>query len=137
MDNSFFSEFNELLKTIFTKEEPSIVPADDNFPTYLALRYISFYHPKLALFVNQTLNNYELIQNIPDQVEAYKLIKAVIPKAPWHFIKYVGKKKSKTQYQEGVKEEDIKRFAELLEISTREIRQYFRDMDELANRTSA
>lgn len=131
MDNSFFSEFNELLKSIFTKEEVHVVPEIANFPTYLALKYISFYHPKLALFVNQTLNNYELMQNMPDQVEVYKLIKAVIPKAPWHFIKYIGKKKSKTQYQEGIKEEDIKHLAELMEVSTREIRQYFRDLDEL------
>lgn len=136
MESGFFAEFNELLKSIFTKEEVNIKPEIANFPTYLVLKYISFYHPKLVLFVNQTLNNYDLMQNMPDQMEVYKLIKAVIPKAPWHFIKYISKKKSKTQYQEGITEEELKHLAELLEISTREMRQYFRDLDELENRTA-
>lgn len=137
METNFFPEFQSLLKSIFTKEDADVVPEMGNFPTYLALRYISFYHPKLALFVNETLNNYDLMQSMPDQVDVYKLIKAVIPKAPWRFIKYASKKKSKTQYKEGVSEEQLKQFAELLEISTREVRQYFRYLDELQDRTSA
>lgn len=126
-----FPEFNELLKSIFTKEEVTTKPNTDNFNVYLVNRYISMYHPKLCLFINQTMNNYELIQNIIELDDLYKTYKAVVPKVPYRYIEYIKRPSSKTQYKERISEEDIKRYAELMEISTREVRQYLLELDKL------
>lgn len=128
-----FPEFNELLKSIFTKENVKVKPSTDNFNPYLVNRYISMYHPKLCMFINETMNNYDLIQGLDDSEVLYKTYRAVIPKAPYRFIEYIGRGKSKTQAKNNISDDDIKQFAELLEISTREVRQYLKLLDLVNN----
>lgn len=129
-----FYEFNSLLRGIFTKEEVKVKPSADNFNAYLVNRYLSMYHPSLLLFINNTMNDYEMIQNIDDCETLYKMYRAVIPKAPYRFIEYIGRGKSQTQTENNISDEDIKQFAELLEISTREVRQYLKDFDSLRHK---
>lgn len=121
-----FEEFYKLLNSLYTKEDVPIKPSSDNFNVFLVNRYISMYHPKMCVFVNETMNNYEMMQNITDIDTIYKMYKAVIPKLPPTKTKYIKRPISKAQQKNEVTENDIKQFATLLEISTREVRDYLK-----------
>ena len=124
-----FEEFYKLLNSLYTKEDISIKPTEDNFNAFLVNRYISMYHPKLCIFINETMNNYEMMQNITDSDTLYKTYKAVVPKLPIVKIQYIKRPISKAQQKNEVTEDTIKQFANLLEVSTREIRQYLKEIN--------
>lgn len=125
MDN--FEEFYKLLNSLYTKEDIPIVPNEKNFSVYFANRYISMYHPKMCVFINETMNDYEMLQDIiTDPETLYKMYKAVIPKLPVIKTQYIKRPTSKAQRRKEVTEDDIKQFATLLEVSTREVREYLK-----------
>lgn len=121
-----FEEFYKLLKSLYTKEDIPIKPTTDNFDVFLVNRYISMYHPKMCIFINETMNNYEVMQNITDLDTVYEMYKAVIPKLPPTKTKYIKRTTSNAQQRNEVTEADIKQFATLLEVSTREVREYLK-----------
>lgn len=117
-----FDEFFPLLKSIFTKNECSIVPSADNFNTYLAARYVSFYHPSLNELLNETLNNYKINQLFLNPEDGYKFLKGLIPKLPYKHIKYIKKENVQKQREMNISDESIKKIASYLELSQREVR---------------
>lgn len=127
-----FDEFNILLRSLFTKEEVSIVPSMYNFDVFMLNRYISMVNPTFCKFINQILNNYELVAGIEDRSDLYKTYKAVLPKMDKVRFPYLKRKTSKRENRKEVNNEDILQYANLLEISTREVRMYLKLLDNLA-----
>lgn len=127
-----FDEFNILLRSLFTKEEVSIVPSMYNFDVFMLNRYISMVNPTFCKFINQILNNYELVAGIEDRNDLYKTYKAVLPKMDKVRFPYLKRKTSKRENRKEVNNEDILQYANLLEISTREVRMYLKLLDNLA-----
>lgn len=127
-----FDEFNILLRSLFTKEEVSIVPTMYNFDVFMLNRYISMVNTTFCKFINQILNNYELVAGIEDKNDLYKTYKAVLPKMDKVRFPYLKRKTSKRENRKEVNNEDILQYANLLEISTREVRMYLKLLDNLA-----
>ena len=119
-----FQQFFILLKSLFTKEVVDIEPTDENFPLYLVNRYISFYHPNLCIFIDNTTNRYDNAQSFLDPAIAYKTLCAMLPKLPFTRIDYVKKRVSERAQNKGVTNEQLKQLADLLEISKREVLNY-------------
>ena len=82
-----FDEFFPLLKSIFTKKSCNITPTAENFNTYLATRYISFYHPSLCEILNESVNKFDINKIFDDPEDGFKFLKALIPKHPYKHIK--------------------------------------------------
>lgn len=125
-----FDEFFKLLTAAYTKQDARVTPNEDNFLPFIANRYLSMYSPQMCIFVNATLNDYNLIQNLGDYDALYKTYVAVLPKLPYKRLEYIKRPVSKAQSENKVSEEDIKQLASLLEISTREIRIYLKNLEE-------
>ena len=125
-----FDEFFPLLKSIFTKKCVNIIPTAENFNTYLAIRYISFYHPSLCEVLNETLNRYKINAGFNTPEDGYKFLMALIPKLPYKHIKYEKKQAIANQRKKDISDETIKKLADYLEISQREIRNIFLNYDE-------
>lgn len=118
---SSFPEFFTLLKSIFTKEPVSILPKEDNFNYRLALRYISFYHPNLCIYIDEVLNRHDKESMMTDPAICYKTFRAIIPKLPWIKIPFVRKGVTNILKEYNITDEEIKHLAELLECSKREV----------------
>ena len=119
-----FQQFFALLRSIFTKEVLDIEPTDENFPLYLANRYISFFHPNLCIFIDDAMNRYDKAQLLLEPKLAYKTLRAIIPKLPYSRIDYVKKPASERVKNTSVSDEQLKQLADLLEISKREVLSY-------------
>jgi hypothetical protein len=117
-----FDEFFPLLKSIFTKDDCDIVPCAENFNVYLAVRYISFYHPSLCEVLNESINKYKINAMFNDAEDGYKFLKGLIPKLPYRHIKYIKKESVKKQREQEIPDEVITKIANYLEISQREVR---------------
>lgn len=117
-----FDEFFPLLKTIFTKKSCNITPTTDNFNLYLAVRYISFYHPSLCEIINESINKYKISALFNEPEESYKFLKALIPKLPYKHIKYIKKESIKKMHDKNISDDIINKLANYMEISKREIR---------------
>lgn len=117
-----FDDFFQLLKSIFTKKQCNIIPTAENFNTYLATRYISFYHPNLCEILNESINKYKINVNFNDPEDGYKFLMKLIPKLPYKHIKYEKKRASSEMKKRNISDESIKKIAEYLEISQREVR---------------
>lgn len=117
-----FDEFFPLLKSIFTKKNCNIMPTAENFNTYLAVRYISFYHPSLCEILNETVNKFKINSMFNDPEEGYNFLKSLIPKLPYKHIKYIKKESVQNQRNKNISDETIAKLANYLEISRREIR---------------
>lgn len=117
-----FDEFFPLLKSIFTKKKCDITPCADNFNTYLATRYISFYHPSLCEILNESINKFDINKIFNDSEEGYKFLMALIPKLPYKHIKYIKKESVKKQQDNHIDDMAIAKIANYLEISQREVR---------------
>ena len=126
-----FDEFNILLRSLFTKDDVSIIPTVYNFDVYMLNRYISMVNPTFCKFINQVLNSYELVASIENKVDLYKMYKAVLPKMDNVRFCYIKRKTSRSENRKEVNNEDIIQYARLLEISAREIRQYLKEIDSL------
>lgn len=117
-----FDEFFPLLKSIFTKVDCDISPNNENFNTYLAARYISFYHPSLCELLNESINNYKINSIFNEPEDGYNFLKALIPKLPYKHIKYIKKESVKNQRDKNISDEAVAKIANYLEISQREVR---------------
>lgn len=117
-----FDEFFPLLKSIFTKKSCNITPTADNFNVYLAVRYISFYHPSLCEILNESVNKFKINSMFNEPDEGYKFLKALIPKLPYKHIKYIKKESVKNQRDKNITDETVTKLANYLEISSREVR---------------
>lgn len=118
-----FWEFMKLLESIFTKNKCDIIPNEGNFNTFLAMRYITFFHPSLCDYMNQSINRYKTYYNFLTPNEGYNFLKNIIPKLPWHKIKYISKGSSEKMKERGLTNTKIKQIASYLEISEREVYQ--------------
>ena len=98
------------------------MPTVENFNVYLATRYISFYHPSLCEALNETINKYKINANFNDPEDGYKFLMGLIPKLPYKHIKYEKKQSVSHQREKNISDETIKKFADYLELSQREIR---------------
>jgi hypothetical protein len=117
-----FDEFFPLLKSLFTKKQCDITPTSENFNTFLATRYLSFYHPSLCEILNESINKFKINAMFNDPQEGYNFLKALIPKLPYKHIKYIKKEAVKKQREKAIPDESISKLANYLEISTREVR---------------
>ena len=118
-----FDEFFPLLKSIFTKKCYNINPTADNFNTYLAVRYISFYHPSLCELLNESVNKFKINSMFNEAEDGYNFLKALIPKLPYKHIKYIKKESVKNLRDKNIPDETVTKLANYLEVSQREIRQ--------------
>ena len=118
-----FDEFFPLLKSIFTKKCCNINPTADNFNTYLAVRYISFYHPSLCELLNESVNKFKINSMFNEAEDGYNFLKALIPKLPYKHINYIKKESVKNLRDKNIPDETVTKLANYLEVSQREIRQ--------------
>lgn len=117
-----FNEFFSLLKSIFTKERCEIKPTEENFNVYMILRYISFYHPTICIYINETFNNYNVFSKFLSPEDAYKYLKAIIPKLPYTKISYIKKPSTQKLKKRNIDDSKIEKLASYFEISKREVR---------------
>lgn len=117
-----FDEFFPLLKSIFTKKQCNILPTAENFNTYLATRYISFYHPSLCELLNESINKYKINAAFNEAEDGYKFLMGLIPKLPYKHINYEKKQAVKQQRDKHISDETVTRLARYFELSEREIR---------------
>lgn len=117
-----FNEFFSLLKSIFTKEKCEIKPTEENFNVYMILRYISFYHPTICIYINETFNNYNVFSKFLSPEDAYKYLKAIIPKLPYTKISYIKKPTTQKLKKRNIDDSKIEKLASYFEISKREVR---------------
>lgn len=89
-----FPEFYRLLDEILTKRPCGVAPTEDNFDAYLMNRYVSFYSPALAAFVDSTANRLGFFECCGgDPAAEFRLLKAVVPRVPSRRVKYVSRKR--------------------------------------------
>ena len=117
-------QFFNLLRSVFTKEDPGIEPTEDNFSLFLMNRYISFAHPNLCIYIDEMMNRNDKAQFLTNPKAAYNTLRAILPKLPYTRISYVKKIVSERAQNNGVTDEQLKQLADLLEISKREILLY-------------
>ena len=117
-----FNEFFSLLKSIFTKERCEIKPTEENFNVYMILRYISFYHPTICIYINETFNNYNVFSKFLSPEDAYKYLKVIIPKLPYTKISYINKPTTQKLKKRNIDDSKIEKLASYFEISKREVR---------------
>lgn len=117
-----FDEFYKLLRQVLDKIDCSVQPSPENFNMFMANRYLSFYHPEMAKLVNETSNKLDVSLERPLGEPAFDYLCAVIPKVKSKFIKYIKKPAVENQRNKSISDDEIKEFAEYMELSTREIR---------------
>ena len=129
-----FKEFYSLLDEAITKEKSKLSPSEENFDVFLMNRYISFYHPEIAIHLSKTVNKLGFIPDDNKEMQ-FLTIKAILPKLPKRFIQYV-KKPSVVESQKcNFSDEDIYLEAKLNECSKREIRNMILEKDNYAKRS--
>lgn len=129
-----FAEFFILLRCLLTKEDLGIKPSDENFSTYLAMRYVSFVHPNMCVYVDEVVNDYKKYQMAADPKNGFEFLKAILPKLPYRKINYIKKPITTAVNKQEISDEELKHLAELLEISKREVLLYISIIDNLANK---
>jgi len=117
-----FNEFYKLLDEAITKEHSNIIPSKDNYNTFIFNRYLSFYHPEIAIHISKTSNRNAWIPDGDNEELAWKGIRALLPKLPKTFIQYVKKPAVVAAQELNVSEDFIMREAMFNECSKREIR---------------
>lgn len=129
-----FNEFYKLLDEAITKDKSGIIPSGQNFNTFLFNRYLSFYHPEISILIAKTSNRLGFIPDSDDQF-AWKSIKAILPKLPKSFIKYVKKPSVIATQEFDFTDQEIFIEAKLNECSKREIRNMILEKDNYAKRS--
>ena len=117
-----FKDFYKLLDEVMTKDDSGIFPTNENYSQFLMNRYLSFYHPEIAVHISKTTNIMNWIPESDDENMSFKCIKSVIPKIPKVFIQYQKKPSVIINEELGVYEDEITEEAKLNECSKREIR---------------
>lgn len=86
-----FKEFYKLLDVALTKEKTDITPSEENYNNYIFNRYLSFYHPEIAIYITKTSNRINWLPHGDNEEMSWKGIRALLPKLPKTFIQYVKK----------------------------------------------
>lgn len=122
-----FKEFYKLLDVALTKEKIDITPSEENYNTYIFNRYLSFYHPEIAILIVKTSNRVNWLPHGENEELSWKGIRALLPKLPKTFIQYVKKPSVMATQELNVSEDFIKEEAMFNECSKREIRDLILD----------
>jgi hypothetical protein len=100
---------------LLDKAEP-----EKEFTPFLVQRWLSMYSSPFTQILNSSTN---LLWNcVDDNYEWYKLFMVVIPKSRMKSISYI--KKSKKEHRTDKNADLVKKLAERLELSRREIKEY-------------
>lgn len=122
-----FKEFYKLLDVALTKEKIDITPSEENYNTYIFNRYLSFYHPEIAILIAKTSNRVNWLPHGENEELSWKGIRALLPKLPKTFIQYVKKPSVMATQELNISEDFIKEEAMINECSKREIRDLILD----------
>lgn len=117
-----FKEFYKLLDGAISKEHVDIVASQDNYNSFLLNRYLSFYHPEITIYIAKTANKVNWLPDGDIDSAAWQGIRALLPKLPKTFIKYVKKPAVIAAQELDISEEQIAEEAMFNECSKREIR---------------
>lgn len=117
-----FKEFYKLLDEAITKESSGVIPSDENYNQFIFNRYLSFYHPQIAIFLSKTSNRTNWIPEGDDEEMSFKCLRSILPKLPKKFIQYIKKPAINFDDELEISDEVIKEEAAFLECSKREIR---------------
>jgi hypothetical protein len=98
------------------------IEGQSNFIPFLINRWISFYSPVHACFINETFN--KLSSLFDDKAEYYKLYCNLTPKVKFKKIEYVKKRKEKDKKEISVEDDMIRIFAKNNFLSSRELKLY-------------
>ena len=122
-----FKEFYKLLDEAITKEVSDVVVSEENYNSFIFNRYLSFYHPQIAILLAKTTNRVHWIPDGEDEEMSFKCVKGILPKLPKAFIQYVKKPAVVAAQELEITEDEIKDEAAFLECSKREIRNLILD----------
>lgn len=122
-----FKEFYKLLDGALTKEKTDITPSDENYNNYIFNRYLSFYHPEIAIYIAKTSNRVNWLPHGDNEEMSWKGVRALLPKLPKTFIQYVKKPAVVAAQELNVSEDFIKEEAMFNECSKKEIRDLILD----------
>ena len=117
-----FKEFYKLLDEAITKDESDIMISDENYNPFIFNRYLSFYHPQIAILLAKTTNRVHWIPDGENEEMSFKCMKGILPKLPKAFIQYIKKPAVVAAQELEITEDEIKDEAMYLECSKREIR---------------
>lgn len=117
-----FKEFYKLLDEAITKEKSDVVASEENYNSFIFNRYLSFYHPQIAILLAKTTNRNNWIPDENDEEMSFKCMKGILPKLPKSFIQYVKKPAVIVAQELEITEDDIREEAVFHECSKREIR---------------
>lgn len=96
------------------------IDEEQTYNIYMINRWISFYSPKMARLINNTVNRYWPILSLKQ--DHYKFLVGVIPQSPFKRIAYI--KKVKPEEKEKDYSNVIKLLATNLQLSQREVTMY-------------
>lgn len=117
-----FKEFYKLIDGALTKEKTDVIPSSENYANFIFNRYLSFYHPQIAIYIAKTSNRTNWLPCSDEEQMSWLGMKALLPKLPKAFIQYVKKPSVVAAQELNVSEEVIKEEAMFNECSKREIR---------------
>jgi hypothetical protein len=122
-----FKEFYKLLDEAIAKDVSGVVASDENYNAFIFNRYLSFYHPQIAILLAKTTNRVHWIPDGEDEEMSFKCMKGILPKLPKLFIQYIKKPAVVAAQELEITEDEIKDEAAFLECSKREIRNLILD----------
>lgn len=117
-----FKEFYKLLDGAISKEPVDVVASQDNYNSFIFNRYLSFYHPEIAIHIAKTVNRVNWLPDSDIERAAWQGTRAILPKLPKRFINYVKKPAVIAAQELDISEEQIAEEAMFNECSKREIR---------------
>ena len=103
-----FKEFYKLLDEAIAKDESGVVASDENYNAFIFNRYLSFYHPQIAILLSKTTNRVHWIPDGDDEEMSFKCMKGILPKLPKAFIQYIKKPAVVASQELEITEDDIK-----------------------------
>lgn len=122
-----FKEFYKLLDEAITKEDSGVVASEENYNPFIFNRYLSFYHPQIAILLSKTTNRIHWIPDGDNEKMSFDCMKNILPKLPKVFIEYIKKPAVVVSQELEISEDEIKDEAAFLECSKREIRNLILD----------
>lgn len=122
----------KVLDTLMTKDDLDMQISHDNYSQYMVNRYLSFISPLSCIFVNENYNQFESFPDAEEELQ-YAMTKASFPKMKKQYIKYKRKPQVSKQIELKYTEEDIDCWAQMMEVSKHEIRDYIIQIENLKN----
>lgn len=132
-----FQSFYKLLDEVMTKKPSGVVPDEDNFSSYVMVRYMSFYDPCLLELINNSVNKRAAFRWCErDPKDSFEYIKSVFPKLPRRYITYQSKPSGDAIKRADVNDEWVEEYARWKQMSPREVRDLLVTADALKERLS-